>query len=125
MYNLNYTPTTLGVQTWTEIISGGTRTKKVEYHWSGGCKGTCIQFYVIVEVCTFRMVAEVCTALSMEGSVMLAAFLLFHILRSIWESIVTVEDIDLEIPTDLRICKWFPCVYVCLASAWTDCIHVR
>jgi hypothetical protein len=31
MYNLNYTPTTLGVQSWREIISGGTRTKKVEY----------------------------------------------------------------------------------------------
>jgi hypothetical protein len=29
MYNLNYTPTTLGVQSWREIISGGTRTKKL------------------------------------------------------------------------------------------------
>jgi hypothetical protein len=33
MYNLHYVPTTLGVQSWREIISGGTRTKKVEYHW--------------------------------------------------------------------------------------------
>jgi hypothetical protein len=29
---LHYVPTTLGVQSWGEIISGGTRTKKVEYH---------------------------------------------------------------------------------------------
>jgi hypothetical protein len=34
MYNLNYTPTTLGVQSLREIISGGTQTKKVEYHCS-------------------------------------------------------------------------------------------
>jgi hypothetical protein len=34
MYNLNYTPTTLVVQSWREIISGGTRTKRVEYLWS-------------------------------------------------------------------------------------------
>jgi hypothetical protein len=34
MYNFNYTPTTLGVQSWREIISGGTQTKKVEYHCS-------------------------------------------------------------------------------------------
>jgi hypothetical protein len=35
MYNLNYTPkTTLGVQSWREIISGGTRTRKVEYRCS-------------------------------------------------------------------------------------------
>jgi hypothetical protein len=33
MYNLNYTPTTLEVQSCGEIISGGTGTKKVEYHW--------------------------------------------------------------------------------------------
>jgi hypothetical protein len=32
MYNLHYVPTTLGVQSRREIISGGTRTKKVEYH---------------------------------------------------------------------------------------------
>jgi hypothetical protein len=32
MYNLNYTPTTLGVQSLREIISGGTGTEKVEYH---------------------------------------------------------------------------------------------
>jgi hypothetical protein len=38
MYNLNYTPTTLGVHSWREIISGGTLPKKVEYHCleSGG-----------------------------------------------------------------------------------------
>ena len=34
MYNLNYAPTTLGVQSQREIICGGTRTKKVEYHCS-------------------------------------------------------------------------------------------
>jgi hypothetical protein len=34
MYNLNYAPTTLGVQSRREIISGGTRTKNVEYHCS-------------------------------------------------------------------------------------------
>jgi hypothetical protein len=34
MYNLNYTPTTLGVQSWREIIFGGTWTKTVEYHCS-------------------------------------------------------------------------------------------
>jgi hypothetical protein len=39
MYNLSYTPTTLGVQSWREIISGGTRTKKVEYHWSRHYRG--------------------------------------------------------------------------------------
>jgi hypothetical protein len=32
MYNLNYTPTTLEVRSWREIISGGMRTKRVEYH---------------------------------------------------------------------------------------------
>jgi hypothetical protein len=32
MYNLNCVPTILGVQSSREIISGGTRTKKVEYH---------------------------------------------------------------------------------------------
>jgi hypothetical protein len=32
MYNLNYIPTNLGVKNWKEIISGGTWTKKVEYH---------------------------------------------------------------------------------------------
>jgi hypothetical protein len=32
MYNLNYAPTTLRVQSWREIICGGTRTKKFEYH---------------------------------------------------------------------------------------------
>jgi hypothetical protein len=37
MYNLHYVPTTLGVQSWREIISGGTRTKKVEYHWDRPC----------------------------------------------------------------------------------------
>jgi hypothetical protein len=31
---LNYTPTTLGVQSLREIIFGGTRAIKVEYHWS-------------------------------------------------------------------------------------------
>jgi hypothetical protein len=35
VYNLNYGPTTLGVQSWREIICGGTRTKKVEYRCSG------------------------------------------------------------------------------------------
>jgi hypothetical protein len=34
LYNLNYTPIALGVQSWREITSGGTRTKKVQYHWS-------------------------------------------------------------------------------------------
>jgi hypothetical protein len=34
MYKLNYAPTTLGVQNWREIKSGGTPTKKVEYRWS-------------------------------------------------------------------------------------------
>jgi hypothetical protein len=33
MYNLNYMPTS-GVQSLREIISGCTRTIKVEYHWS-------------------------------------------------------------------------------------------
>jgi hypothetical protein len=41
MYNLDYTPTTLGVQSWREIISGGTRTKKVKYHWAGRPKNQC------------------------------------------------------------------------------------
>jgi hypothetical protein len=35
MYNLNYAPTPLRVQSRREIKSGGTRTKKVEYHWFG------------------------------------------------------------------------------------------
>jgi hypothetical protein len=34
---MNYTPTTLGVQSRKEIISGGTWTKKVEYHWYRTC----------------------------------------------------------------------------------------
>jgi hypothetical protein len=37
-YNLNYTPTILGVQSWRQIISGGMGTKKVEYHWSRKCE---------------------------------------------------------------------------------------
>jgi hypothetical protein len=37
MYNLNYAPTILGVQSRREIKSGGTRTKKVEYHCIRGC----------------------------------------------------------------------------------------
>ena len=32
MYNLNYAPTTWGVQSWRENICGGTWTKKGEYH---------------------------------------------------------------------------------------------
>jgi hypothetical protein len=31
MYNLNYTPTTLGVQNWREIASGGMQIKKAEH----------------------------------------------------------------------------------------------
>ena len=31
MYNLNYAPSTLGVQSWRENICGGTRTQRVEY----------------------------------------------------------------------------------------------
>jgi hypothetical protein len=31
VYNLKYTPTTLGVQSWREITFGGTRTKRVVY----------------------------------------------------------------------------------------------
>jgi hypothetical protein len=38
MYNLYHAPTTLGVQSWKDNISGGRRTNKVEYHWS---RGTC------------------------------------------------------------------------------------
>jgi hypothetical protein len=42
MYNLNYTPTILGVQSWKEIISGGTRTKKLNTSgidfYSGGTR---------------------------------------------------------------------------------------
>jgi hypothetical protein len=33
MHYLKYTPLNLGVQSRRVIISGGTRTKKVEYHW--------------------------------------------------------------------------------------------
>jgi hypothetical protein len=37
MYNLNYAPTTLGVQSWVEKCLLGVRGgKKVEYHW---CRG--------------------------------------------------------------------------------------
>jgi hypothetical protein len=38
VYNLNYTPTTLGIQSLSEIRSGSTRTKKVEYRWSRKCR---------------------------------------------------------------------------------------
>jgi hypothetical protein len=31
--NLNYTPTILRAQSWREITSGGTRTKRIEYQW--------------------------------------------------------------------------------------------
>jgi hypothetical protein len=34
VYNLNYTPATLGVQRRSEITSGGMRKKKIEYHWT-------------------------------------------------------------------------------------------
>jgi hypothetical protein len=37
VYNLNYTPTALGVQSWREITSGGTRPKEVEYHYCRIC----------------------------------------------------------------------------------------
>jgi hypothetical protein len=33
MYNFNYAPTTLRVQSWRENISEGTRKKEVEHHW--------------------------------------------------------------------------------------------
>jgi hypothetical protein len=33
VHNFNHTPTALWVQSWRDIISGGTRTRKVEYHW--------------------------------------------------------------------------------------------
>jgi hypothetical protein len=49
MYNLNYTSATLGVQSWREIISGGTRTKKVEYHCSRRA-----QLYYTVETIACR-----------------------------------------------------------------------
>jgi hypothetical protein len=49
MYNFNYTPTTLGVQSWREIISGGTRTKKVEYCCSRGCSA-----YTAIPSCSKR-----------------------------------------------------------------------
>jgi hypothetical protein len=32
---LNYAATNLRVQSWRGILSGGTRTKRVEYYWSG------------------------------------------------------------------------------------------
>jgi hypothetical protein len=35
-YNLNYTPSTLKVQSWREITSGDTRTEKVVYRWYRG-----------------------------------------------------------------------------------------
>jgi hypothetical protein len=47
MHNLYYTLTTLGVQSWREIISGGTRTKKVEYH----CINVCFSRYYSVRLC--------------------------------------------------------------------------
>jgi hypothetical protein len=33
MHNLNYIPTALGVQSWSEITSGGTRTKPAAFRW--------------------------------------------------------------------------------------------
>jgi hypothetical protein len=41
MCNLNYAPTTLGLRSRREIISGATRTKKVEYHMSRGALTGC------------------------------------------------------------------------------------
>ena len=34
MYDLNYAPITLGIQSLREYISGGTRKKDVKNHWS-------------------------------------------------------------------------------------------
>jgi hypothetical protein len=37
LYNLNYTPIALGVQSWREITSGRVREQKnIEYHWGRG-----------------------------------------------------------------------------------------
>ena len=33
LYNLNYAKTTMGVQSWRENISRGTRMKNIEYDW--------------------------------------------------------------------------------------------
>jgi hypothetical protein len=42
VHNLNYAPTTLVVQSWGEIISGGMRTKKAEYHCLITCTWSCL-----------------------------------------------------------------------------------
>jgi hypothetical protein len=34
LYNLNYTPTILGVKSWREVTSGAREQETVEYHWS-------------------------------------------------------------------------------------------
>jgi hypothetical protein len=41
MYNLNYAPTALGVQSWSENLSMGARTEKVEYHCSRVWRRVC------------------------------------------------------------------------------------
>ena len=51
MYNLNYAPTTLGVQSRREIKSEGTRTKKVEYR----CK--CL-VTSLASVCTLQRICQ-------------------------------------------------------------------
>jgi hypothetical protein len=55
MYNLHYVPTTLGVR---EIISGGTRTRKVEYHCNRAVTGRSqcksVRFELVSCLPTFR-----------------------------------------------------------------------
>jgi hypothetical protein len=55
VYNLNYVPTTWGVQSWREIICGGTRTKQVEYLWPIVLGWTEIRSYEIRKKCILLM----------------------------------------------------------------------
>jgi hypothetical protein len=49
-YNLNYAPTTFGVQSWRENISGGTRKKKVEDHWFRERRVSGMNLWVVLDV---------------------------------------------------------------------------
>jgi hypothetical protein len=48
MYNINYAATTLWVQSWRENVSGGRRTRKVEYHCSKLHLCQCYALYMMV-----------------------------------------------------------------------------
>jgi hypothetical protein len=82
MYTLNYTPTTLGVQSWREIIFG-VREQKVEYH----CSRLCTVTRMISSYYGFPILLSV-SLLFMSTVLVLYSILCFTIYSSYTDSIL-------------------------------------